>query len=382
MLLIKGGNIHDAVHKEAYIADILIENGKIKEIGKDITVDAETIDAAGKEIYPGFVEAHCHIGISGRAGQGREGAECNEKNDILTPHLRAIDGFDPDDGNLVKARKAGVTTVCTGPGSANIIGGTFIALKTVGNRVDKMSIKNEVAMKCAFGENPKNFYGSKCDATRMTTAAIFREILSKAKRYKMQIDASEGDEMKYPLFDAKLHALLPVMRGEMPLKAHAHQANDIFTAIRVAKEFGLKMTLEHVTEGHLIADELSEEGYMVAVGPSMSNGAKYELRNKSWETPGVLSKAGCHVSIITDSSVISQEYLPICAGYAVKAGMDEFEALKAITINPAEHIGISDRVGSLEAGKDADIVIADGNPFEIATIIEKVIIDGVVVAMV
>ena len=181
MVLIKGGNIHDAVHKDAYIADILIENGKIKEIGKNIIADAEIIDALGKEIYPGFVEAHCHIGLSGRAGQGKEGGECNEKNDIITSHLRAIDGFDPDDGNLLSARKAGVTTVCTGPGSANIIGGTFMAVKTVGKRVDKMVIKEEVAMKCAFGENPKTFYGSKCDATRMTTAAIFREILSKAK---------------------------------------------------------------------------------------------------------------------------------------------------------------------------------------------------------
>lgn len=382
MIFIKGGNIHNAVEREPFVGDILIEDGKIKDIGKNLVIPeaAEIIDASGKEIYPGFVEAHCHIGLSGKAGQGRTASECNERNDITTPHLRAIDGIDPMDGNFVRAREAGITCVCTGPGSANVIGGTFAAIKTVGRRVDSMAVKTEVAMKCAFGENPQNAYGSKCDATRMTTAAIFREILSKAKRYQKQIDAANGDETKYPAFDAKLNALLPVMRGEMPLKAHAHQANDIFTAIRIAEEFGLKMTLEHVTEGHLIAEELSQAKLPLAIGPTLCNGAKYELRNKSWETPGLLSKAGCHVCIITDSSVVSQEYLPICAGYAVKAGMDPFEALRAITINAAEHIGIADRVGSLEAGKDADIVITDGCPFEISTVVEKVLIDGKIVA--
>lgn len=380
-MIIKNGLINDAINKEPYVADILIENGKIKAIGKnlDYNKDDVVIDATGKEIYPGFVEAHCHLGLAQRAGQGKVGSDHNEGTDPVTPHLRGIDGIDPSDANFEAATKAGVTTVCTGPGSANVIGGTFLAMKTVGKCVDTMVIKNNVAMKCAFGENITNRYGSKSISSRMTIAGVFRENLAKAKRYMMAIDAADGDELKYPAFDAKLHALLPVMRGEMPLKAHAHQANDIFTAIRIAEEFGVKLTLEHVTEGHLIAKELAEAGYPLAVGPSMTNASKFELRNKTWETPVALSKAGCHVCIITDSPVVGQENLPICAGFAIKAGMDKFEALKAITIYAAEHIGIQDRVGSLEVGKDADIVIANGSPFEIATTIEKVLIDGSIV---
>jgi len=381
-MIIKNGLINDAVNKDPYVADILIKDGKIKAIGENLDYsESETvIDASGKEIYPGFVEAHCHIGICARSGQGKVGSDHNEGTDPVTPHLRGIDGIDPSDANFVSARKSGVTTVCTGPGSANVIGGTFLAMKTVGKCVDTMVIKNNVAMKCAFGENITNRYGSKSISSRMTIAGVFRETLAKANRYKNAIDTAEGDESKYPAFDAKLHALLPVMRGEMPLKAHAHQANDIFTAIRIAEEFGVKLTLEHVTEGHLIADELAQAGYPLAVGPSMTNASKYELRNKTWETPVALSKAGCHICIITDSPVIPQENLPICAGFAIKAGLDRFEALKAITIYAAEHIGLEDKIGSIEAGKDADLVISDGSPFEISTVIEKVLIDGVIVS--
>lgn len=380
-MIIKNGKVYNAIDREPFIADILIKDGKIAAIERNIAVseNEEIIDASGKEIYPGFIDAHCHLGIMGRFGQGKEGSDLNEKTDILTPHLRGIDGIDPFDENFYHARKAGVTTVCTGPGSLNAIGGTFLAMKTDGIRVDDMIIKNNVAMKCAFGENVKNGYGTKSASSRMAIAAIIRDALSKAVRYKNQIDRADGDESRYPAYDSKLHALLPVVRGEMPLKAHAHQANDIFTAIRIAKEFNLKMTLEHVTDGHLIADELKKEGLYLAIGPTLCNSNKYESRHKSWETPGILSKKGCHVSIITDSPVVNQEYLPICAGYAVKAGMDPFEALKAITINAAEHIGIEDRVGSLKVGKDADIVISDGCPFEVSTVIEKVLINGKIV---
>ena len=381
-MIIKNGLINDAVQREAFVADILIENGKIKAIGKDLAPQngEEIIDASGKEIYPGFVEAHCHIGISGRPGQGANGSDVNERNDVTTPHLRAIDGIDPFDENFENARRGGVTTVCTGPGSLNAIGGTFVCLKTVGKCVDNMILKDEVAMKCAFGENVIGGYGGKSVATRMTVAAVIRDILAKANRYKMAIDQAEGDVSKYPAFDSKLHALLPVMRREIPLKAHAHQAKDIFTAIRIAKEFDLKLTLEHVTDGHLIVDELLESGYPLAVGPTMTNNLKYEMKNRSWETIVALSKAGCHVCIITDSPVMIQQNLPIAAGFAIKAGMDRFEALKAITIYAAEHIGVQDRVGSIEVGKDADLVIADGSPFEISTKVEKVLIDGKVVA--
>ena len=376
--LIRGGLIHDAVHRGAYIADILLAGGKIAGIGTDLTApaDAEIFDADGPDVYPGFVDAHTHIGLDGY-GIGYEGCDYNEMNDIWTPQLRAIDGINPRDPSLAIARKAGVTCVCTGPGSANVLGGTFLAMKTVGDRIDNMIVKDPVAMKCAFGENPKRCYRDKCDSTRMSTAAFLRGALMQAKDYGARKQAANGDVTKMPAYNQKLEALLPVLAGEIPLKAHAHQANDIFTALRIAHEFGLRITLEHVTEGHLIMEELAKEKDVpMAVGPSLTHASKFELQNKSWATPGVLAKAGCHVSIITDNSVIPQQYLPLCAGMAVKAGMDEFDALKAITINPAEHIGVADRVGSLEVGKDADVVVTAGCPFEVMTEVKAVFIDG------
>ena len=376
--IIKNGRIHDAVHREAYVADILLADGKIAAIGSGLTVpaDAAVFDADGLEVYPGFVDAHTHIGLDGY-GIGYEGCDYNEMNDIWTPQLRAIDGINPRDSSLADARRAGVTCVCTGPGSANVLGGTFLAMKTVGDRVDKMVVRDPVAMKCAFGENPKRCYRDKCDSTRMSTAAFLRGALMQARDYGARKQAANGDITKMPAYNQKLEALLPVLAREIPLKAHAHQANDIFTALRIAREFNLRLTLEHVTEGHLIVDELAgEKDVPMAVGPSLTFASKFELQNKSWSTPAVLTAAGCHVSIITDSSVIPQQYLPLCAGMAIKAGMDPFDALKAITINPAEHIGVADRVGSLEVGKDADLVITAGSPFEVLTEVKGVFIDG------
>ena len=376
--LIRGGLVHDAVHRDACKADILLADGKIAAIGTDLTApaDAAVFDADGLEVYPGFVDAHTHIGLDGY-GIGYEGCDYNEMNDIWTPQLRAIDGINPRDPSLADARRAGVTCVCTGPGSANVLGGTFLAMKTVGDRVDKMVVRDPVAMKCAFGENPKHCYRDKCDSTRMSTAAFLRGALMQARDYGARKQAANGDITKMPAYNQKLEALLPVLAREIPLKAHAHQANDIFTALRIAREFNLRLTLEHVTEGHLIADELAgEKDVPMAVGPSLTFASKFELQNKSWSTPAVLTAAGCHVSIITDSSVIPQQYLPLCAGMAIKAGMDPFDALKAITINPAEHIGVADRVGSLEVGKDADLVITAGSPFEVLTEVKAVFIDG------
>lgn len=376
--IIKNGRIHDAVHREAYVADILLAGGKIAAIGGGLTApaDAAVFDADGLEVYPGFVDAHTHIGLDGY-GIGYEGCDYNEMNDIWTPQLRAIDGINPRDPSLADARRAGVTCVCTGPGSANVLGGTFLAMKTVGDRVDKMVVRDPVAMKCAFGENPKHCYRDKCDSTRMSTAAFLRGALMQARDYGARKQAANGDITKMPAYNQKLEALLPVLAREIPLKAHAHQANDIFTALRIAREFNLRLTLEHVTEGHLIVDELAgEKDVPMAVGPSLTFASKFELQNKSWSTPAVLTAAGCHVSIITDSSVIPQQYLPLCAGMAIKAGMDPFDALKAITINPAEHIGVADRVGSLEVGKDADLVITAGSPFEVLTEVKAVFIDG------
>lgn len=376
--LIRGGLVHDAVHRDACKADILLADGKIAAIGGGLTApaDAAVFDADGLEVYPGFVDAHTHIGLDGY-GIGYEGCDYNEMNDIWTPQLRAIDGINPRDPSLADARRAGVTCVCTGPGSANVLGGTFLAMKTVGDRVDKMVVRDPVAMKCAFGENPKRCYRDKCDSTRMSTAAFLRGALMQARDYGARKQAANGDITKMPAYNQKLEALLPVLAREIPLKAHAHQANDIFTALRIAREFNLRLTLEHVTEGHLIADELAgEKDVPMAVGPSLTFASKFELQNKSWSTPAVLTAAGCHVSIITDSSVIPQQYLPLCAGMAIKAGMDPFDALKAITLNPAEHIGVADRVGSLEVGKDADLVITNGSPFEVLTEVKAVFIDG------
>ena len=380
--LIRGGLVHDAVHRDACKADILLADGKIAAIGTDLTAPADAVvfDADGLDVFPGFVDAHTHIGLDGY-GIGYEGCDYNEMNDIWTPQLRAIDGINPRDPSLADARRAGVTCVCTGPGSANVLGGTFLAMKTVGERVDNMIVRDPVAMKCAFGENPKRCYRDKCDSTRMSTAAFLRGALMQARDYGARKQAANGDITKMPAYNQKLEALLPVLAREIPLKAHAHQANDIFTALRIAREFDLRLTLEHVTEGHLIADELAKEKDVpMAVGPSLTFASKFELQNKSWETPGVLANAGCHVSIITDNSVIPQQYLPLCAGMAVKAGMDPFDALKAITINPAEHIGVADHVGSLEVGKDADVVITNGCPFEVMTEVRAVFIDGVQVA--
>lgn len=373
MLLIKNGLIFDAIHPEPFRADILVKDGKIAKIGQNLeAAEAEVVDASQLQVYPGFVEAHCHIGLDGY-GIGYEGSDYNEMNDPVAPQLRAIDGIEPTDPTFLQAAQGGVTSVCTGPGSANVLGGTFVAMKTMGSkRVDDRIIKTPVAMKCAFGENPKRCYRGKEITSRMTTAAKLREILFCAREYGQKRQNPD----KAPAFDMKLEALQPVLRGEIPLKAHAHRADDIFTAIRIAKEFGLKMTLEHCTEGHLVAEQLVAEGYPLAVGPSLTHASKFELRNKTFETPGILAKAGGQVSIITDSPVIPQQYLPLCAGLAVKSGMDPFQALQAITINPAKHIGIADRVGSLEEGKDADLVLAHGNPMDSETVIEAVYIDG------
>ncbi len=377
MLCVKNGIIHDAIHREAFKGDILVEDGKIKEIGENLETggDIEIVDAEGLHVYPGFVEAHGHIGLDGY-GIGYEGMDYNEMNDIVTPHLRGIDGVKPMDAAFPHAAAAGVTCVCVGPRSANVLGGTFTTIKTVGKRVDDMVVRDNVAMKCAFGENPKRVYRDKKDSSRMTTAALLREMLFKAREYMEKKEAAGEDVSKKPAFDMKMEALLPVIRREIPLKAHAHASEDLFTALRIAKEFNVRITLEHVTEGHLIVEELAKENVPLAVGPTLTNASKFELRNKSWITPGVLAAAGCQVSIITDSPVIPQEYLPLCAGLAVEAGMDPFAALQAITINPAKHAGIEDRVGSLEVGKDADFVIVDGCPMQINGKVKQVFING------
>ena len=360
MLLIKNAHIKPIVGAELEKGCILMDGGKIAAVAPEIAAPqgAEVIDAGGRLVTPGCVEAHCHVGLHNQNLRW-EGADYNERTDPITPQMRAIDGFNPQDGMLADAIRGGVTTVCTGPGSANVVGGTFVVTKMVGKRIDKMAIVENAAMKCAFGENPKSVYGQnkKSPVTRMATAALLRELLFKARTYQQEKDAG-----KDPKFDMKLEAMLPVMRGQMPLKAHAHRADDILTAVRIAKEFGLKLTLDHCSDGALIAEELAEEGYPALVGPTMTNKSKPEVKNKSFETAGILHKAGVKVCIITDAPVILIEKLPMCAGLAAQAGLPMEEAWKAITINPAEVLGVADRIGSLEVGKDADVVIWTADP--------------------
>lgn len=375
MLLIKNGIIHDLETQKPYKADILVDKGKIKDIGKDFSKDHKVFNAKGLDIYPGFVDAHSHLGVSG-TGIGFEGSDYNEISDINSPQMRGIDSVNPFDPSLKVAAKAGVTTVATGPGSANALGGTWLAMKTVGICVDDMVVKDPITMKCAFGENPKRVYMNSGNYARMSTAAHLREMLFKANEYLAKKKKAKGDITKEPPFDFKMEALIPVMEKKIPLKAHAHQANDILTAIRIAKEFNLKLTLEHVTEGHLIADEIAKYDYPLAVGPTFTSASKFELRNKSWETAGILSKKGCQVSLISDHPFSLQEYLPIYAALAIKDGMDEYEALKAITINPAKHIGCANRIGSIKKGKDADLVLYEGDIFAIASSVKAVFING------
>lgn len=376
-MIIRNAMIHDAIHEEAYRGDILIRDGSLVQIGgRAEAEDAEILDAEGLNAYPGFVDAHSHIGLDGYGGPTGSTYDYNEMNDIVSPQLRGLDSYYAQDAAIPMALEGGVTTVAAGPGSANVLGGTFLAVKLRGNTVEEAMIKPAVAMKCAFGENPKRCYKDKCDSARMTTAAKLRQILFEARDYLLRKEAAGDDITKQPKFDMKLEALIPVLKKEIPLKAHAHRSDDIMTALRIAKEFGLNITIEHCTEGHLIVNELKAAGVPVAVGPTLTNASKLELLNKSWTTPGVLAKAGLQVSIITDAPVIPQQYLPLCAGLAVKAGMDPFKALQAITINPAKHIGVADRVGSLEAGKDADIVLTNGDPMVSDTVVKYVIVDG------
>ena len=356
MLLIKNAYIKTMVSPDLPNGCLLVDdNGKIAAVGENIAppAGANVIDAGGRLVTPGCIDAHCHIGLDNEAC-GWEGMDYNEIVDPITPQMRAIDSINPMDESLPNALRGGVTTACTGPGSANVVGGTFLAMKLYGKRVDNMVIRDPVAMKCAFGENPKRCYGQsgkKAPMTRMGTAALLRELLMKTRRY---LQDKEND--KNPAFNMKLEAMIPVLKGEIPLKAHAHRADDIFTSIRIAREFGVGITLDHCTDGALIADELAQEGLWAFVGPSLGNKSKIELSNKSFTTPAVLHEAGVKISIITDAPVIPLEYLPMCAGLAVNAGLAMEEAWKAITIHPATATGIADRVGSLEAGKDADIV--------------------------
>lgn len=379
MLLIKNGKIYTMCKGVLDKCDILIDNGKFTKIARDISVsndDVKIIDATGFNIYPGFVEAHSHIGIS-EEKIGIAGDDCNESTNPITPSMRAIDAINPMDSAFHSALSVGITTVMTGPGSANPIGGQFACIKTDGRRLDDMIIKAPAAMKIALGENPKSTYGDNGNTpiTRMGIASLIREELQGASEY-FNLKQQSNDDFK---IGYRYEPYVPLFLHEMPLKAHAHRLDDIFTAIRIAEEFNLLLTLDHCTEGHLDAELIAESGFPAIVGPSLSSRSKLEIENADFKTPGILSKAGIRVAITTDHPVTRIQYLPICAGLAAKEGLGKENALRAITIDAAIICGVSDRVGSIAVGKDADLVIYDGDPLEIMGSAVSTIVNGKVV---
>ena len=358
---------------------ILVEKGKIKKITDKIDIPDKTdiLDLSGKIIFPGIIDAHTHLGI-GEDAVGWEGRDYNETTDPITPHLRAIDAINPHDDGLKEAYQNGITTVMTGPGSANVLGGESAVIKTKGDTVDEMVINTAAGIKAAFGENPKRVYNeqNKTPATRMAIAATLRETLMEAEDYLKKKNTNNDEPFQR---DIKMESLLRVLNNEIPLKAHAHRADDIITILRIAREFGIDITLEHCTEGHKIAEKIAEAGFPAIVGPTLTGKVKVELKERDFKTPAVLSEAGVKVALMSDHPVLPAANLPVYAALAVKAGMKKEEALKAITINAAEILKVDDRVGSLETGKDADLVIFDKNPLDIQASAEKVIINGEIV---
>lgn len=383
MLLIRNGKLLTMSDRVIENGSILIENSKIIAIDSfiDIPDNAENtvIDATGLWVLPGLIEAHCHIGIT-EEKIGIAGEDCNETTDPITPQIRALDAINPMDPAFHNAIQAGITSVMVGPGSSNVVGGQFLFMKTQGRVIDNMTLLEPAAMKVAFGENPKNSYKdlNKPPSSRMTIAAMLREEIFNAVQYrKKKIKAeNSGEEMEE---DFMSEAWMPVLEKKIPLKAHVHRADDIMTAIRIAKEYDLNITLDHCSEGHLIADEIKESGFPAIVGPDMTCRNKIEIANADFKTAGVLAKKGITVALTTDHPVSLIQYLPICAGLAAKTGLGVDEALRAITINPAIICGVSDRVGSLEIGKDADIAIFTGNPMEVFTHTVYTIINGEIV---
>ncbi len=385
MLIIKNANLI-TMAKDNYVnGSIVVEGKKIIEVGKDLDLskykDAEVIDALGKFVTPGLVDPHCHIGVM-EEGIRFEGDDTNEMSGPIYPELRGIDSVFVNDMAFDYTYKSGITTVNTGPGSANVIGGTFCAIKTYGETVDEMVVKEETAMKMALGENPKRVYGTNKinPGTRMASAALMREWLFKAKEYHKQYHAflNKEKDAKEPKFDMKLHSLMRVFDG-MIVKIHAHRRDDIMTAIRISNEFGLNTTIEHATEAYMIPKQIKKENYSLIIGPTLGMASKYELINKTYKSAKVLEDNDITFAIMTDHPVITLDTTLVQAALFIKEGLSEFKALEALTITAAKVNGIDEFVGSLEVGKDADIVIWDGPIFDIMTRTEVVIINGKVV---
>ena len=365
----KNGNVM-TMAGPAFVGDVAIENDKIVAVGQSLSYsDAEVRDVTGMTVMPGIVDPHCHIGMWEDA-MGFEGADGNECTNPITPELRAIDAINPYDRCFEEAAAGGVTTCVTGPGSANVIGGQFVAIKTYGDSVEDMVLCFPVAVKAAFGENPKRVYNGKnqTPSTRMATAALMRKALIEAQEYNEKLERGKADPEKMPERNLGKEILARVIRRELPMKIHAHRADDILTAIRICREFKLRYTFDHCTEGYLITDKLkealSEDCEGIIVGPLLTDRSKIELKNLSFKAPKVLEQAGIEYAMMTDHPVTPEQYLPICTAVAVREGASEEGALKAITINAAKITGIADRVGSIEVGKDADIAVFSGHPFD------------------
>ena len=373
MLLIQHGTLHTMESDDPIRADLLIEDGKIAKIARKIYPEKaiQILNAEGLHIYPGFVDAHSHIGIAEEQTTAQTDSS-NEGTNPVTPFIRAIDGINPMDSAFHNALAAGITGVMVGPGSSNPIGGQFAFIKTYGRCVDDMVVLAPAAIKLAFGENPMSTYGTNgtMPATRMGTASVIREELFRAQQYL---------ENRHAQKDYRLECYRELFEGKIPLKAHVHRADDVFTAIRIAKEFGLELTLDHCTEGHLIAEEIAASGFPAIVGPSLASRTKEEVAYSDFKTPGILHKAGVPVALTTDHPVSRIQYLPLCAALAAKEGLGEQAALRAITIDAAKICRVDHRLGSLKAGKDADLVIYDGNPLEVASSVKATIIDGKIV---
>lgn len=382
-LLIKHGLVYTMEGDPLDGADVLIAEGRIQAMGHGLEAPstARLIDATGCHVLPGLIDAHTHLGIW-EEGSGLKGAFGNEDPDPVTPHLRALDAINPQDESFRWAREGGVTTVANGPGSGNVIGGQCCVMKTAGQCVDDMLMIPYVAMKCAFGENPLSTHGDKgrSPATRMAVAATLREWLDKTFEYDRKLGAAAKACSAPPERDRKLDAMLPIVRGQLPLKAHVHRSDDILTAVRIAQEFGVRLTLDHCSEGHLITAELAQAGFPAIVGPFAFVGkSKSELRHRSLETPAALWKAGVKVAITTDATVVPPQYLALSAALACREGLPEVEALRAITLSPAEILGVADRVGSLSVGKDADIVVFDRHPFDGRARVRATLVRGTLV---
>jgi imidazolonepropionase-like amidohydrolase len=379
---ITGGRVVPISGEPVENGTVLVADGKITAVGADVRVPdgAEVIDAAGSWVLPGFIEAHGHVGVHEEA-EGWAGSDTNEMTDPVTANVRALDAINPADLGFRDAVGGGVLAVNVNPGSGNPIGGQTCALKCWGRTVDEMLLRAPAGLKSALGENPKRVYGEqkKTPSTRLGVAAVIRGAFVEAANYQAKIDAEarKPEEERKPVDrDLKLEALAKVLRREIPWRQHCHRADDIATAMRIAEEFGYDLVIDHGTEAHLVADLLAARNIPVIIGPLFTSRSKVELRNRSLANPGKLAAAGVTIAITTDHPVVPINFLVHQASLSVKYGLDRETALQALTINPARIIGVDDRLGSLEPGKDADIVIWSGDPLDVLSRVERAFQDG------